>query len=350
MNNELKGIFALFADEEPASCEVISTGRDENDFRETVIVTAVSGNKLVLKLADNAFTFPGRIKMWQRAVNEYRALGCYCPQICTDKSGEFPAVTYKGHRCTVYAEEYSLFSPAEVRGADQTDCAEDKAFMREAWLLTARIAAKHFDFTEYPSVYCLYDIFCSDDETDEVLENALEWKRLADECALPERLKEQADRIWQLWLKNREALEPKYRRLPASVFQGDLNPTNVLIDGDRNFKGLIDFNLCGREAFLNYIFREINDSDPAAELNKLRDTLSLISEVYEFSELEKSSALMLYRYVKPLYSPGRLKNAAGDEAKTAKLLDETEHYLTADTDFASFMSKNNGKSRIVNTL
>lgn len=337
MDKELTIIFALFSEEKPVSFEVISTGRSETDFREAVIVTAESGSKLVLKLSDNDFTFPDKIKMWQRTVLEYRALGCYCPLICTDKNGGFPRVQYKGHCCVAYAEEFALYPAAEKRETDFADYSDDRSYMREAWLLTARAAAKHFDYTGYPSGYCLFETFCPSDKTDEVLENALEWKTLSD--ALPERSRSQAERIWRLWQENRIALEPIYKRLPSSVFQADLNSTNILIDGDRNFKGLMDFNLCGREVFLNYIIRETNDEDPAAELNKLRYTLALVSEEYEFSVLEKNTVLMLYRCLKPLWRPYKLKEAEGDEAKISALLNETEHYLTADIDLASYMTE-----------
>ena len=244
---------------------------------------------------------------------------------------------YKGHCCVAYAEEFALYPAAEKRETDFADYSDDRSYMREAWLLTAKAAAKHFDYTGYPSGYCLFETFCPSDKTDEVLENALEWKTLSD--ALPERSRSQAERIWRLWQENRAALEPIYKRLPSSVFQADLNSTNILIDGDRNFKGLMDFNLCGREVFLNYIIRETNDEDPAAELNKLRYTLALVSEEYEFSVLEKNTVLMLYRCLKPLWRPYKLKEAEGDEAKISALLNETEHYLTADIDLASCMTE-----------
>ncbi|MBP5249716.1 MAG: hypothetical protein J6Z46_06895 [Lachnospiraceae bacterium] len=58
------------------------------------------------------------------------------------------------------------------------DCS---AYRDDIWSMTAKIAAKHFDYTEYPSGYCLFDTFCPSDKTDEVLENALEWKKIARE-------------------------------------------------------------------------------------------------------------------------------------------------------------------------
>ncbi len=60
-----------------------------------------------------------------------------------------------------------------------------------------------FDYTDWPSAYCLFETFCPSDQT-EVLENALEWKAAAE--SLPERFSAQVQRIWQRWNENREKL------------------------------------------------------------------------------------------------------------------------------------------------
>ena len=117
----------------------------------------------------------------------------------------------------------------------------------------AKIAGKYLDYGKYPSGYCLFDTFCPSDEVDEVLENALSWKEYAE--TLPEEFTEQVQQIWQLWMKNRRELEQIYHTLPTSVFQADLNPTNLLIDENGKFVGVYDFNLCGKDVFLNYLFR-----------------------------------------------------------------------------------------------
>ena len=111
MENEIGDIFSLFFDDTPVAARCIDTSRGDADFRATFIVDTASGGKAVLKLADNDFTFPEKIAVWQRTVEEYRALGYYCPQISRDKSAHFPMVDYKGHRCVAYAEEFAPFHP-----------------------------------------------------------------------------------------------------------------------------------------------------------------------------------------------------------------------------------------------
>ena len=332
MENDIKSVFSLFFDEEPVSVQAIDTSRGDSDFRLTFIIDTAAGGKFVLKLADNDFTFPEKIAVWQRTVNEYRALGYYCPRIFRDKTGGFPLVGFRGRRCTAYAEEYALYRPAADRAADdeQLDRICD-GYKQDIWRMTARVAARYFDYTEYPSAYCLFETFCPSDKTDEVLENALEWKKCAD--TLPGEFREQAERIWQLWTANRAALEPIYKQLPTSVFQADLNPTNILLNDEGKFVGVYDFNLCGRDVFLNYLMRECGG------VSDICGALRTASEYYRFSDAEKDAALMLYRCLKPLWYTRvqKLKEAGSDSDKIKAALDEAEQALTDDIDFRDCM-------------
>lgn len=325
---------------EPVSMEIINTSHGESDFREVLIATLASGERLVCKLADNDFTDPERIRMWQRTVEEYRRLGCYCPAILPDRTGGFPIVSYKDRRCVVYAEEYSRYPSAEACFSRQSAAEQvpPERYEPEVWRMTARVAAARFSYTDLPSGYCLFRRFCPSDPCDEVLENALEWKTLAD--ALPEAFQPQSKRIWELWSANRSALEPLYRQLPTSVFQADLNPSNILVDEDGSFRGIYDFNLCGRDVFLNYLMRETLDPDPQAEREAIFRRLELVRDIYPFSPLEKQAALPLYRCLKPLWwhRLELLKKLRDDPAGLRALLDEVEALLTCDFDFASHMN------------
>ena len=207
--------------------------------------------------------------------------------------------------------------------------------------MTAKIAAKKLDYTEYPSGYCLFETFSPEEECDEVMDNALEWKRTAD--ALPDEFHGQTERIWRLWNDNREKLKAVYPKLPTSVFQADLNPTNLLIGENGEFKGVYDFNLCGRDVFLNYLMRENYDGFEK-ELELIRAVLRIASAYYEFTEEEKAAAPLLYRCIKPLWynRVEELKEAGNETEKIRRCLDRTEHYLTADIDLTSCMENNMG--------
>lgn len=333
MDDEIKRIFSLFFDEAPTAFHEIDTSRGDTDFRATFLVETDAGHKRVLKLADNDFTFPEKIAVWQRTVEEYRKLGYFCPRIFRDKTGAFPLVDFRGHRCAAYGEEFAPYMPVEDRFSQDygQNAALYERYLPDIWRMTARIGAEHLDYTDYPSAYCLFETFCPSDETDEVLENAMAWKEHAD--TLPRDFADQVGRIWRLWTENRAKLEQVYPKLPSSVFQADLNASNILLDEEGRFMGIYDFNLCGREVFLNYLMRESNG------VSGICKALRIASEVYRFSDLEKETALMLYRCLKPLWYTRvqDLKKAGQDPEAIWACLSETERALTAPIDFAVCM-------------
>ena len=255
IESSIEEIAKLFFDEPVVACEAKNTSHGEVDFREALLIQLASNKKFVIKLAENSFTVADRIKMWQRCAEDYRKLGYYAPAILSDKCGEFPTVQYKGHNCAVYAEEFAKYSCEDPSAKGLAS----SRYINEILEMTAKIAALYSDYADYPSGYCLFSLFAPDDEEDEVTGNAREWRRYAD--SLPTEFKPQTERIWTLWNENRERLQAVYDALPASVFQADLNSSNTLIDENGCFKGVFDFNLCGRDVLLNYVFREINWDD-----------------------------------------------------------------------------------------
>ncbi|MBO4838109.1 MAG: hypothetical protein J5493_01920 [Lachnospiraceae bacterium] len=375
---ELKDIIALFDEREPADIKVVNTSHGESDFREAVIVrwddggaapdpddggaapdsddgapTPAPDDRMVLKLADNGFTDPERIAMWERLAEEYRKQGCYCPRFLRTKDGRFPRVEYKGHRCVVYGEEFARFRSADSFDAAVVSPYGKFTYLNELLRLNARIAAARLDFTDLPSAWCLFEIFDPADAVDEVTENAQEWLACAEK--LPEQFQEQVSRIWTRWLANREYLKARYSALPTSVFQADLNSTNVLLDDVGRFAGLMDFNLAGRETYLNYLFREVpfvfgkEDSTSAPDPDKpssltreilqcILHAITVVREDYPFCEAEKDLALPLFRCLFPLWftSVEQLKEATG-EAGIRAALDDAELAQTMDIDFRAYM-------------
>lgn len=326
---EIEKIIHLFLDEKVIICEVKNTSHGELDFREAWIVELETGKKYVIKLADNDFTFADKIKMWQRCSYEYQELGYYTPTIFPSKFGTFPMVQYKGHNCVAYMEEFSKYACLDESGKG---IASSK-YLNEILQMTAKIAKLYSDYTNYPSGYCLFHCFSPSDENDEVMENALEWKRYAQ--TLPELFQPQVKRIWEQWSKNRIALREVYHQLPTSVFQADLNSSNILIDEKDAFVGVCDFNLSGKDVLLNYLFREIRWEDDEEELKMIRSAISIVGEIYQFSEMEKYVAPMLYRCIKPLWYTRieQLKKAGNDFCAIQTCLDKAELALTRELNF-----------------
>lgn len=128
--------------------------------------------------------------------------------------------------------------------------------------------------------------------------------------------------------------------MPTSVFQADLNPSNILLDNNSKFAGVLDFNLCGKDVFLNYLFRENHHGSFNEELNTILRVLETVKPVYCFSDIEKEAALLLYRCLKPLWFTrlSELKKAKNDIKLIQKNLDETEYAQIRDIDFSSAMN------------
>ena len=355
---DIKEIIGLFTEAQPAGFEIIETSHGEDDFREAVIarwekgvLPPELGDRMVIKLAANGFTDPAHLEMWERLSEEYRRRGYYCPRFLRTKAGEFPYVECQGRKCIVYGEEYARF-----RTADSFEIAEVSpngkfTYLDDLLRMNGEIAAAHLDFTDLPSAWVLFGTFDPADAEDEVMENARDWLACAEK--LPESFRPQVTRIWERWKLNRAFLEKEYHRLPTSVFQADLNSTNILLDDNGRFAGIMDFNIAGREVFLNYLFREVpfifgkRGEKPAPEepgswteelLRRLIYGITVVKERYRFSEAEMELALPLFRCLSPLWftSVEQLKAAKGNEEIRAAL-DETERAQTLEVDFRKYM-------------
>jgi hypothetical protein len=109
-----------------------------------------------------------------------------------------------------------------------------------------------------------------------------------------------------------------------------------LIDDNGEFVGVFDFNLCGQDVFLNYLFREIHWQ---YDEKYLLETLKKVSRIYCFSDLEKQAAPLLHRCLKPLWYTEieTLKEAGTVENAIQNCLDKTEKLQMKEIDFAAYM-------------
>ncbi len=293
--------------------------------------------------------------MWERLAREYRALGYYCPRFLRDRAGNFPQIDYEGRRCVVWAEEFAPYTPADRAEFPITLPDGRYIWYEDAIIMNARVAAKRFDFSYLPSAYTLFEVFDKNDAEPEVLDVAHGWLRAAQ--ALPERFRERAMDIWARWEANRAAVKSRYDEIPTSVFQSDINRSNILLDAAGAFRGVIDFNIAGRDTLLNLIMREApftwgdtgEDTDglsPGEVARRENDdavrcikyALSVAGREYRFSDAERELALPLFRCVKPLWLTNcECLEAAKTDEDIAAALDEAERLLTEDFDFASVM-------------
>ena len=155
-----------------------------------------------------------------------------------------------------------------------------------------------------------------------------------------------------MYYQRQKELKEIYYSLPTSCFQADLNDSNILLDSNYNFVGLIDFNLCGKEPILNYAVREalwsIADNRLIDEnyrrlyfydkkLDDLRiklflENISYIQETYSFSSLEKEAFPIIFRYINSFwwFHLDEIKLIKDDEKKLNQLFDHLEHQMTRD--------------------
>ena len=348
---DAKEIVELFFQEVPKNINTINTSHGESDFRETFIV-GFDDHKAVIKLSSNGFTDEKHLLLWERIAKQYRDLGYYCPQFIRAMDGSFPIIQYENRECIAWGEEFSKYRSAneliKERFSD-THLVKDGwyTFLEDAMIMDAKVAACHFDYTDLPSAYCMFEKFDPNDETDETTEDAKKWLDIAQ--TLPDEYSERVDRIWKKWLYSREELEKIYHRLPTSVFQADINDTNVLLDEDGNFKGVYDFNIGGREVYINYIIRQapyVSTWDGYEELEaddvflkRVFHALSMSRKAYSFSDLEKEAAPLLYKCIRPLWwaASVELKEAVGDNDKICHHLDKVEYEQTREIEFAKYM-------------
>nr|MCR5203985.1 hypothetical protein [Lachnospiraceae bacterium] len=87
MDNTIEKILKIFFDQSAKNITILDTRDDDDDFREAIRIDLENGERYVLKLAANDFTFPDRIRMWGRTADEYRNLGYYAPRIIPDSRG-----------------------------------------------------------------------------------------------------------------------------------------------------------------------------------------------------------------------------------------------------------------------
>ncbi len=342
---------SLYFKSEPTDVKVLDLCRGEDDFRK-IYITSDGERKIVVKHMSNTFSDERRIGGWFRLMEVYRSLGVYVPEILQNISGGFiDSTEIDGRKYYTYAEEYSRYETIEHIGAEKIKDGQGRSTTTPHLMrLIGRVGSMHLDILDWPSAYCVLVPFCEPDTTDESTECAEDFVKYVREN-LPS-YTERAEELLALFYKNQHTLSSFYDKLPTSCFQADLNDTNVLLDDDGNFAGLIDFNLCGREAVLNYAVREalwaVDDAclygkdDERLyvydeELDKIRiasflRNLSFIQEEYRFSDVERDAFADMFRYINGFwwFHINELKRVRDDDSKVERLLDYLERQMTRD--------------------
>lgn len=165
---------------------------------------------------------------------------------------------------------------------------------------------------------------------------------------------EKARKLSDIFYTNQEKLRRIYYSLPVSCFQAALNDSNILVNENHEFAGLIDFNLCGKEPVLNYTIREclweiydnlLYDAEQnwrglywySEELDKLRiklflENVELISEYYNYSTMEHEAFPIIFRYINSIWwqHTKEIEKIKDDSKKIDSLFSFLEYQMTRD--------------------
>ncbi len=342
---------SLYYDTDVTIVKTFDLCRGDDDYRKVYIVDD-GQRKIVIKYLSNTFSDKRRIEGWFNLMDEYRKIGLYCPAIFPNRNGELlHRDTIDGRDYYIYAEEFSIYETAEHIGEEQyKDDNGQYCFISDVMRSLGRIASAHLNILDWPSAYCLLEPFCAPDTTDEATECAEAFVKYIREN-LPMHLP-RAEALLEMFYKRQEELKTVYFSLPTSCFQADLNDSNILLDENSHFVGLIDFNLCGKEPILNYAVREalwgvsdkrlFGEKDSRlyfydSDLDELRiklflENIGYIQEYYEFTEFEKKVFPILFRYMNSFWWAhlDEIKLIKEDENKIALLFDWLEHQMTRD--------------------
>lgn len=293
MNNEtIRYITALYGIKAVVISDVIDSSRDENDIR---LVYKIN-NQYVLHCCTTESISEKFLQDINRLVKRHKDIGVWAPELFPlEGSSDFLCeVTEEGRRYHCYMEELAPFS---VVDEDNVDFYEMKEHVLP---FLGKLASRYsgVDLSEIHSMWSIIDLSPFDNEIDEKQENinilceALE--RGDSECYVL------AERIRLLNEKARDHIKEFFDQLPRCVFQGDLNPTNILVDDENNFKGIIDFNMFGTEVNINCFLNEsmyflekedFADASPSELIGKIdRVQGNLMKKIlahYELNEAER---------------------------------------------------------------
>lgn len=342
---------SLYYDTEVSDVKTLDLCRGDDDYRKVHIVD--DGHcRLVIKYFSNTFSDRRRIEGWFQLMDEYRKTGLYCPAVVPNRNGELlHCDTVDGRDYYTYAEEYSVYETAEQIGKEKyQDEQGHNRFFPDVMRSLGKIASAKLDILDWGSAYCLLEPFCAPDTTDEATDCAISFVDYIRD-SLPAFLP-RAESLLEMFYQRQDELRRVYLSLPTSCFQADLNRSNILLDGDANFVGLMDFNLCGREPILNYAVREalwgVSDKRLFGEkgrrlyfydkeLDDLRielflENINYIQETYKFTPVEKEVFPILFRYINSFwwFHLDEVKRIKEDERKITQLLDYLEYQMTRD--------------------
>jgi hypothetical protein len=305
----LKVIAELYNKNDFSVIKEFNPWNTDDDKRFVFLIKFTDEQELAIKVCRNTFTTDYKVSEWKKLCKTYLDLGIYCPQIITSiNCTASETIIIDNEEYLVYAEEIKKYKTYEEISSE-LDFETIKSDVIES---IGKVAANCTYLLPFPSVFCVYDTFDSQDVIDENYQNAESFCKTVKEHF--EEYSSYADNIWNLFLLKRKTFEPIHKKLPKASFQSDLNWSNILVDDNMNFAGYIDFNLCGTETVLSYIvISEVcgymvkkKDIEFLTDENFLKNcdnyfykNIEIIKKHYKFTEFERENICLCYNTVYP---------------------------------------------------
>lgn len=286
---EIEGLCKIYNVEAEEICDVIDTSHGDDDRRFNYKID----QKYVLKINNHKAVTEQFITDMNALMERYRAIGVYCPSLYKNKYNNYLYSFQKEDtKYVCYLEEYAKFKFYYETARDLFEFKKD--MLKHVGIMASRYTNKYLVPTR--SMWTIIELSPFDTDIDEKQENIYELTRVLKE----NKYVELANKLESLDALHRNNIKKCLEQLPRCVYQGDLNPSNTLIDGNNNFKGLVDFNMFGTEVnincFLNEAMYYLEDEDfeelTAEEImekmeKQQKELMAVILKNYNLSHLER---------------------------------------------------------------
>lgn len=285
--NNIADICKFYGVDSELISDVIDTSRGKDDIRYHYIIN----KKFVLKVSNSNSITEIFLQEMKRLITRYRNIDIWCPNLILNTKNELlTIIEHEGRSYYCYMEEFAPYHFLQ----DNENLYESK---KEILPHLGKLAVKYsgIDLSSTYSMWSIIDL-APFDLTDEKQENL---------NLLVENLKkhgylELGESLLESNKKARNNIFTIFRDLPRCVYQGDLNPTNILVNKENRFVGIIDFNMFGTEVnincFLNecmyYLtlddFQQLDVDEIFTKMNYIQnDLLQSIFEFYKLNTIEK---------------------------------------------------------------
>lgn len=277
----------------------IDSSKGDNDRRFNYVID----NEYVLKINNHNSICEEFLINISKLQERYKSIGVYCPKLFKGIEGKYSYTFFKDNcRYVCYIEEFAKYKILQEEEIDY----EFKEKMLEH---LGKIASKYtnVDLVDTKSMWTIIDLGPFDKESDEKQDNI----EILVNCLNKNGYELLAEKILQFNNEARTRILEYFALLPRCVYQGDLNASNILIDKNNEFKGIIDFNMFGTEVNINCFlneamyymtsrdFEELNAIEIFEKTKNIQN--KLISSIFRFYTLNNTEKLCFEEYKKIIF-------------------------------------------------